>query len=489
MKQAAIYVRQSRTRDGSESIDIQVEACKEAATRLGAEVVAEMIEAPSTSGYKNRGKSRKQWVELLKGFRDHRFEMVIAYKTDRLSRGGGPGWAPLLEAIEDAGLDVDRAVATPSGFVSEFEIGIRAAMDREESKKLSERLQDVDAKRAASGKPHGGQQPYGYEKDQITVNPEQAAVIREMVRRYLSGHSFPDIAWWANEHGYKTQEGNLWHGISVKKLFDNKRLVGIRSHGGVDYKAVWQPILDIETWDRLQLAIKVRSGNNVQRIKARKYLLTGLVFCGNCGHAMTGDRRTDHHGMPERRLYTCRPYGRTERHGGCGSLRRNADALDHYVRELILYRLDTPALAKLLNTHSDDDKLRHLLTMRDTQAQRVDALIDDYATGLLSKPQFIKAKTSAEAELQRWDKRIEELTKDSISLTMPIGKTLRQAWDSNPDSWKRKLIDLVIERIEVLPSSDSLPFYDVDGKRSRFDPERVRIHWRDGLINQGLHQS
>lgn len=483
MKHAAIYVRQSRTRDGSESIDIQLEACKEAATRLDAEVVAELVEPPSTSGFKNRGKNRGQWVELLKGFHERQFEMVIAYKTDRLSRGGGPGWAPLLEAIEQAGLDVDKAVATPSGFVSEFEIGIRAAMDREESKKLSERLQDVDAKRAISGRPHGGQQPYGYQSDYVTINEGQAAVIREMVKRYLSGHSFIDIAYWTNEQGHKTQEGNLWHGISVKKLLMGKRLAGIRVHNGVDYPAVWDPIIDIETWERLQTTIKVRAGDNRQRIRARKYLLTGLVYCGLCGSALTGDRRPDRHGGREYRLYVCRPYGRTERQGGCGKMRRNANALDHYIREVVLYRLDTPALGKLLSAKQDDDKLKYLLDQREAQALRLESLVDDYATGLLSKPQFIKAKGSAEAELKRWDQRIEEITKQSFSLNMPVGQTLREAWDNNPDSWRRQLIELVIDRIVLMPTKDSIPFYDLDGKRARFDPTRVNIYWKDDLIS------
>jgi len=50
---AAIYARQSITREGSASLDVQVEACREAAARLTLEVVAELVEAPSTSGYSN----------------------------------------------------------------------------------------------------------------------------------------------------------------------------------------------------------------------------------------------------------------------------------------------------------------------------------------------------------------------------------------------------------------------------------------------------
>ncbi len=62
---AAIYARQSITREGSASLDVQVEACREAAKRMKLQVVAELVEAPSTSGYKNRGRNRPKLGELL----------------------------------------------------------------------------------------------------------------------------------------------------------------------------------------------------------------------------------------------------------------------------------------------------------------------------------------------------------------------------------------------------------------------------------------
>src|SRR5437016_10337503 len=126
----AIYTRQSVTREGSVSLDEQLRQCRDAARRLRLDVVAELVEKPSTSGYKQRGRTRPKFRELLDLIRVGRVDCVVAYKTDRLSRGGGPGWAPLLEAFEAVGRDLDRAVATADGWVSEFEIGVRAAMDR-----------------------------------------------------------------------------------------------------------------------------------------------------------------------------------------------------------------------------------------------------------------------------------------------------------------------------------------------------------------------
>ncbi len=95
---AAIYARQSITREGSASLKVQLEACRQTAKRLKVRPVVELVEAPSTSGYQNRGRSRPKFQELLKMIRDGEVDCVIAYKTDRLSRGGGPGWAPLVHA-------------------------------------------------------------------------------------------------------------------------------------------------------------------------------------------------------------------------------------------------------------------------------------------------------------------------------------------------------------------------------------------------------
>lgn len=187
---AAIYARQSITREGSASLDVQVEACREAAKRFGVEVVVELVEAPSTSGYRNRGRSRPRFKELLELVGSGQVDCVIAYKTDRLSRGGGPGWAPLVDAFDAAGRDPDRAVATTDGWVSEFEIGIRSAMDREESKKTSDRMLAVRAREAKAGVPRiAGRRPFGYARDMSEVRPEEAVLIEEAAQRVLAGES------------------------------------------------------------------------------------------------------------------------------------------------------------------------------------------------------------------------------------------------------------------------------------------------------------
>ena len=88
-------------------------------------------------------------------------------------RGG-----PLVDAFEDAGRDPDKTVATTDGWVSEFEfeIGTRLAMDREESKRTSDRMLAVRAREAREGVPRiAGRRAYGWNYDMTEHVPEEVA--------------------------------------------------------------------------------------------------------------------------------------------------------------------------------------------------------------------------------------------------------------------------------------------------------------------------
>ena len=477
-----IYARQSKTRDGSESIETQKEVCRQAAERFGFEVVAVLAEPPSTSGYKNRGKSRAKFKELLAGFADGSWELVMAYKTDRLSRGGGPGWAPLLEAIEKAQLNVDRAVATPSGFVSEFEIGIRATTDREESKKLSERMTDLCERKAKQGKPQGGRRPFGYKKDMVTVDEDEAAILRDVAQRVLNGQSYKSIAWWLNEEGYTTSGGKLFYPLTVRNMLLKPRYAGLREHDGKEYPAVWEPILDADTWERLKMMARMRAERNPNVPKARRYLLTGLVYCGGCGMPMNGMTKRDNPSRPIRRTYQCRVQGDAQKKHGCGGVTRNAEALEHWVGESVLAHLASSSVLDLLGaTGSDRDVIRGLMDDRQKQRDRINKLVDDYATtDILSRDQFERAKSTAEGELARIQSLLTRYTSSSAILSLlPSGKNASEAWMSESEDWKRSLLSGLIERINVMPSVRK-PFYTLpDGRLARFDPTAIEIEWRN----------
>lgn len=119
----------------------------------------------------------------------------------------------------------------------------------------------------------------------------------------------------------------------------------------------------------------------------------------------------------------------------------NADALNWYIRESVFDHIDPQDVGELMIEDGlDDDRLKRLFGQRAAQQLRLDSLVDDYATALLSRAEF-------------------------------------SAWKTHADTgWRRALIDMAVERIDVFPGIRK-PLVNVDGVTMRFDKDRVRITW------------
>lgn len=474
-----LYIRQSVTRDRSESIPMQVERCTEAAAHLGAVIVDTLIEPPSTSGYKNRGRSRPKFLELLERIRNGEAQAVMAYKSDRLSRGGGPGWAPLIEVFEEAGCNTDHAVLTPNGWLSEFEIGIRASMDREESKKLSDRMRDVRAREAREGKPRTSGRPYGYScsgrrvddcdvvgcrhDGTMSLIPSEAAVIRECAERVMLGESLWSIVLDLNARGVPTAQSGEWRTNVLTRVLTNPRCAGLRAHNGeVVAEGKWTPVFDRVTWERLGVALDRRPTAGPRRYAARTYPLVGFLKCSKCDGKLRSLQKEN-----GKRAYSCR---KGPGLGGCGSLVTLAEPVEEEVRQYVVGKLCDPKYRKRLarlseSAKGDTDTLADKLA--DVEAQR-DRLLDLYLEQRVTKAAYerrYEALTASAEALQR--KMFSGPSEFVLRDLPPTVEQLAAMWDDKGIDFQRQLIALVIESVEVLPGRPG---------RRPFDPDRLAWH-------------
>ena len=467
----AIYARQSVTRPskgraevligGSVSLDEQVRQCREAAPRLGIDVVVDLVEKPSTSGYKERGRNRPEFKELLEHIRTGRIDCVIAYKTDRLSRGGGPGWAPLLEAFEQAGRDLDRAVATPGGWVSEFEIGIRATMDREESKKTSERMTAVRAREAREGKPRpSGQRGFGYSLDWMTIDEAEAALIREAADRVLRGESTYAIATDWNSRGVPTVNAKQWSVNVLLTILRSPRIAGLREHhSGVVAEGTWPAIVDRSTHEQLKAALAPKPRRRGPR--PRKYALAGILRCALCGGPLRSLIREN--GVAS---YACR---KLPGNGGCGRIRIKAEPVEAHVKEMVLGMLADPTtrdvLVALQPEEIDGDVVSIGEQVRAIQTRR-ERLVDLYVGGDLDKSSYRRRSDELDAELHVAELAFADRLTHSTLVGIPTTyEALEEQWDEKGIEFQRLLIEAVLEPITVKPAA-------VRG-RKRFDAGRL----------------
>jgi DNA invertase Pin-like site-specific DNA recombinase len=478
---ALLYIRQSVTRDRSESIPTQVERCTEAAARFEVVIVDTLVEPPSTSGYKDRGRGRPRFVDLLERIRSGEARAVMAYKSDRLSRGGGPGWAPLIEAFEEAGCDTDHAVLTPNGWLSEFEIGIRASMDREESKKLSDRMRDVRAREARDGKPRISGRPYGYScsgkrpetcgvagcrhDGTMSLIPSEVAVIREVAERVLLGESLWRIANDLNERDVPTALGNAWRTNVLTRIVTNPRYAGLRAHNGlVVADGSWEPVFDRATWERLCMALKARPMAGNRRYGARTYPLVGFLFCSKCGGKLRSLQK-----QGGKRAYSCRKGAGL---GGCGSLVTLAQPIEDEVRQYVIGKLCDPKYRKQLVrlAESAADESESLADqLAEAEAQR-DRLLDLYLEQKVTKAAYERRYEALTGAIETLHRKVFTAPQHSVLRDLPpTVEQLAALWDEKGIGFQRQLIDLVIQRVEVGPGQP--------GRRS-FDPGRLVWHPR-----------
>lgn len=478
-----IYARISFDWEGKQlGIDRQCEDGRRVAEARGWEIGDEYLDN-NLSAFE-RDLHRPHFERLLADLASGQIDGIIVYDLDRLTRQ--PEQLERIVRIYEsrpglvfATVEHDIDLSTSDGKTM---ARVMIAFANKASMDTSRRQKRKNIQRAEMGLPHGSRRPFGYEADMLTIRDTEAAVLRDMAARIMTGHSYKDVAYYLNEQKITTTTGKLWFPITVRNMLLKKRYAGIRTHGDVDYPAVWPPIFDASTWERLQLTMRLRSEGKRQTVtpRGRKYLLTGLVYCGKCHMPLNGATKRDNPSRPLRRTYHCRCSGDTQRERGCGGVVRNADALEHFVKEVVLFRLDTPDLAALLHANADSDVgISQLLADRTAHLLRIDGLVDDYATGLLTRDQLARAKATAESELARIEHEISQLSeRRKATGLVSAGQTVRQAWDeSNSDDWKRALMSLLIKRIDVKVGKTK-PFYQMpDGSVARFDPSLIEIEW------------
>ena len=460
-----VYARQSVTRDGSDSLPAQLEACFDAAPRLRIGIVGVFVEPPSTSGYKDRGRKRPKFKELLSALESGPGRCVLTFKSDRLSRGGGPGWAPLFDVLDRAGLNPDRAVATPSGWMSEFEIGIRATTDREESKKTSDRMLMAREREARAGTPRiGGRRPYGYTQ-RYEVIPEEQAVVREAAERVLTGESLWGIASDFAAREIPTVTNTGWTVSVLKNILTHPRMVGQRVHKGLVVATdCWAPLLDFATWERVNNVLS-RRWPYATKSNPRTYPLVGFLFCGKCGAKLRSIKT-----QAGTRAYGCRKGPGLD---GCGGLKVVAAPVEEEIKKLVVGTLCHPRyrarLVKLAGSAGEKETTTLADEVKDLEHQR-ETLLDVYLSGRLTKDRYDIRDDELQARIEILYGRAARQSGVEALRGLPTSPdALLAEWDARGIHYQRRLIPLVITRAVVLPA--------VRPQR-RFDPDRLKVEPR-----------
>lgn len=429
----AIYVRVSTTSQAEEGYSIDEQKAK-----LSSYCDIKdwsVYKIYTDGGFSGSNTDRPALEGLIKDAKRKKFDTVLVYKLDRLSRSQ----KDTLYLIEDIfiknniaflSLQENFDTSTPFGKAMIGLLSVFAQLEREQ---IKERMQLGKIGRAKAGKSMmWAKTSYGYdyhrETGTITINPAQALAIKFIFESYLRGRSITKLRDDLNE---KFPKGIDWSYRAVRAILDNPVYCGFNQFKGEIYPGNHEPIITEEVYNKTKEELRIRQRTAAENVNPRpfqaKYILSGIGQCGYCGAPLKiilGVKRKDGsrfkkyecHQRHPRKTKGVTVYNNNEK---CDSGFYEKDDLESYVlTEISKLQDDTGYLDKIFSDDNaeplDRDSYKKQIEELSKKLSRLnDLYIDDRITleELQSKSaEFISMRGTLEAELEndpalRKDKR------------------------------------------------------------------------------------
>ena len=323
-----IYARYSSHSQKEESIEQQIEECTAFAVTGGISVVG-IYADKAISGRTDR---RNEFQRLMRDAEKRKFDVVIAYKSNRISRN-------MLNALQyESRLDsfgIKTLYAKEEfGNTAAGRFALRTMMNVNQfySENMAEDIRRGLKDNAAECKVNGSL-PYGYKKGEdgkYAIDEPRAAIVREIFSKVVDDVPYADIIRSLNDRGILTKTRKPFNKNSFNRMLRNERYIGIYEHSGVRVVGGVPAIISEEVFYAVQR--KLQEGLNSEGAKRKSnsdYLLTGKLYCGECGSPMVGYAGTSRNGTLHY-YYTCKSRG----NDGCTKHNVRRDFIEQFVVDL-----------------------------------------------------------------------------------------------------------------------------------------------------------
>ena len=469
----ALYPRVStleQARDGY-SINEQIDRMKMYCEAKGWKVHKIYTDA----GYSGADTDRPGLQELIKDAEAKRFNAVLVYKLDRLSRSQKDTLTLIEDVFLPNGVDFismteNLDTSTPFGRAMVGILSVFAQLEREQ---IKERMEVGKMGRAKDGRWCGSPcVPIGYDlvDGELKINEYEAMQIQELFRLFNLRISQRRVSKMLNFKGYTTKNGGSWEGKHyLRPILENKHYIGMVSYKDEWYDGIHDAIIDKETFDKAQQILAERDAETNAREPKINSVIAGLVHCGQCGNKYF--HRIAKSGDKEWGYYTC--YKRTANTGKWKELPRDqrcknknwksADLEDKILGEIRKLALNPDAF--VVESYEDDNaaKIKILTDRMEKIEPQISKLMDLYSIGGIDfetvqnkMTPLIAEKEGLAVEIRHLENVREKMSKEDA---VGIALSLCDVIDSGDMDEIKFLIRELIEKIVV-------------------DNETIHIHWK-----------
>lgn len=473
----AVYLRKSRADNPDETIDETLtrhqNLLTEYAVKQDITIIAVYKEVVSGDGLF----TRPEMIRLLNDVENELYTAVMCVDIDRLGRSSTKDSGIIMETLKDAGCLIITLEKTYDleDDVDEMTVELKTFFARQELKSIRKRLRRGMEEAMKQGA-HVGDIPYGYKRAWIGKLPtleqiEETAAVVKMIYDWYTDEKIGShiIAARLTSLGCTAPGGGDFSRSSVRMILHNpiykgsivwnkKHVVRKRKPGDkwrnvendeskwITAKGLHEPIISEEQFEEAQRILESRTP------KARftgtvKNPLSGLIYCANCGTAIT--RQIDRFGT-ERMYCTKTACNRSVK------LAELEEGLKEQLHELLTELRMKPEAAQKPKT----DRLREqrktiekqLTTIRNQRSRLHDLLEQEVYTVdtfMERQRELTERELAAEKEIKEIDKKLnkENRPEEQINLIPTIEEVLNK-WNDLTPTDKNRLLKKIIERME-----------------------------------------
>lgn len=461
MKRAALYIRVSTLEQAQEGYSVG-----EQKERLIAYCKAKdwiIADIYVDGGYTGSNLKRPGIQKLIT--ETDKFDLVLVYKLDRLSRSQRDTLYLIEEVFRPNDVDfisMQESFDTSTPFGKAM-VGLLAVFAQLEREQIKERTRMGRVARAKTGLYHGGGNiPIGYDyKDgHLVVNPYEAEQVRMIYDLYLSGSSLRNIAIKMRNDGYTNKHGSYSSWSCIRNILGNETYTGLMRFGDVVVEHAHEAIIGEDQFRAAQvLRAKKAEPLKTSITSSSKHLLTGLVICGCCGA-----RYYVRHGSRQYSYYSC--YSRTKqmpsmvKDPNCKNKIWNKAKLEELVEARVLEVLRSPQLVEEIASKKDKPKPTNKNAGLETRIREIDKQISKLME--LYQMDGIPPEILGDKINKLYNERTtlqESIAADASTATVPfdlaeaIISDAANVWDFADEDQKRRILQSLINRI-VINGSD-----------------------------------
>ena len=285
----AYYRYSGGSRQTEQSIEGQRRDCEAYARAHGMTILREYVDR-HISG---KTDDRAQFRQMIDDSAKRTFDLVICWKTDRFARNRYDS-AVYKKQLRDNGVSVIYAAESniegAEGIIIE---GLMEALAEYYSAELAEKARRGMRESALKGQTLGRTPPLGLTVDSTkhyVIDPAGADTVRLIFELYASGLSIASIIRRLNGMGLRTVRGNPFDKSSISRIIRDERYRGVYVSKKFDVRieGAIPPIIDDDLWERTQKMIKLNRQSRAPHSAKADYILSGKLYCGECGCLMKG---------------------------------------------------------------------------------------------------------------------------------------------------------------------------------------------------------